>query len=69
MPDGVVALGPQRKNRTPQSRTSSDRTVDDETRDFIKYRVAKLVHGLIVVILILATARLPPGLMRPKRRH
>ena len=69
MADGVVTFGAQRKNRTPEGRTTGSRTINCEVGDFIKDRVAELVHGLIVVILILAAARLPPGLMRPKRRH
>jgi hypothetical protein len=69
MLNGVVTLGPKRKNRSPQGRTGGGRTINDETRDFIKDLVAEFVHVLVVVILILAAPHLPPGLMRPKCRH
>src|SRR4051794_8775544 len=69
MADSIMALGSQRKNRTPQNGRNDSRTFNDEARGLIKNCVAELVHRSIVVTVILPAARQPPSLMRPQRRH
>ena len=69
MTNGVVTLGTQGKNRTPQCRSNGSRTFNDEARQFLKNCIAELVHWLIVVIFIVTATQLPPSLMRPQPRY
>src|SRR4051812_20425955 len=69
MTHGIVTLGPQRKYRTPQSGTILCRNFNNQARGLVEDSVAKSTYRLILALLILATARLPPSLMRPERRY